>query len=114
MFTDDKRYLAMLGNPGSNPLELFWDTVDDLDQKLDKKLSIARAAIAAWEERVGPVSEGKTIVDGVPLPFKITAETPKDHFLKVVKSDREEATKKLTDADLDEVFKTVCLVCLHH
>ena len=33
-FSDDKRYLDMLGNPGSNPLELFWDVVDDLDQKL--------------------------------------------------------------------------------
>lgn len=108
LFSSDKRYLVMLGNPGSNPLELFWDSVDDLDQKLDKKISTAKAAIAAWEERVGPPSDGKTLVDGIPLPFKITSETTKEHFLKVVKSDREEAAQNLSAEDLDEIFKTVC------
>ncbi|EED77678.1 predicted protein, partial [Postia placenta Mad-698-R] len=29
-FSDDIRYLDMLGNHGSNPLELFWDLVDNL------------------------------------------------------------------------------------
>ena len=30
--------MNLLGNPGSNPLELFWDVVDALDQKLDQKV----------------------------------------------------------------------------
>lgn len=106
-FADDKRYLDMLGNPGSNPLELFWDLVDDLDQKLDRKIAVARAAIAAWEERVGPPSDGTAAVDGIPLPFKITPETSKEHFLRVVKSGQDGAVANLTDDDLDEIFGTV-------
>ena len=31
-FANDNRYLDMLGNPGSNPIELFWDIVDALEQ----------------------------------------------------------------------------------
>jgi pre-mRNA-processing factor 40 len=30
---DDVRYLGMLGNPGSNPLILFWDTIMSLDDE---------------------------------------------------------------------------------
>ncbi|KAF4594131.1 hypothetical protein EYR40_008934 [Pleurotus pulmonarius] len=37
-FKDDARYLDILGNPGSNPLELFWDAVDRLDAALDARI----------------------------------------------------------------------------
>jgi pre-mRNA-processing factor 40 len=30
----------MLGNPGSNPLELFWDVVDMFDQQLDTMINL--------------------------------------------------------------------------
>src|SRR6185312_5084515 len=30
----DERYLNMLGQPGSSPLELFWDVVEELDEIL--------------------------------------------------------------------------------
>ncbi|EJD47946.1 hypothetical protein AURDEDRAFT_102119 [Auricularia subglabra TFB-10046 SS5] len=43
-FEKDPRYDAMLGNPGSNPLELFWDVVDELDQVLDAKVDKAEEA----------------------------------------------------------------------
>ncbi|KZT56902.1 hypothetical protein CALCODRAFT_496911 [Calocera cornea HHB12733] len=35
LLAEDPRYLALLGNPGSTPLELFWDVVDDLAVQLD-------------------------------------------------------------------------------
>jgi len=35
----------MLGNPGSNPLEMFWDVVDELDQVLDIKIDHAEAVL---------------------------------------------------------------------
>lgn len=35
----------MLGNPGSNPLEMFWDVVDELDQALDIKIDHAEAIL---------------------------------------------------------------------
>ncbi|KAI0367020.1 hypothetical protein BV20DRAFT_1123833 [Pilatotrama ljubarskyi] len=44
-FANDNRYLDMLGNPGSNPIELFWDIVDALDQKLDAKIEVAMGAV---------------------------------------------------------------------
>ena len=52
LFRDDQRYLNMLGNPGSNPLELFWDAVDTLDQKLDAKLTVVEDAIKRHNERL--------------------------------------------------------------
>jgi pre-mRNA-processing factor 40 len=30
---DDVRYQDMLGQPGSTPLELFWDMVDELGER---------------------------------------------------------------------------------
>lgn len=41
----DERYLGLLGIPGSNPLELFWDIVDKLDQKLDAKVALVEGAL---------------------------------------------------------------------
>ncbi|CAJ0631667.1 6350_t:CDS:2 [Entrophospora sp. SA101] len=34
LITNDERYQNMLGQPGSNPLELFWDVVEELDKIL--------------------------------------------------------------------------------
>lgn len=49
--TIDKRYLNLLGNPGSNPLELFWDVVDGLDQKLDEKVELVDNALKSGSEK---------------------------------------------------------------
>jgi pre-mRNA-processing factor 40 len=43
--------LKLLGNPGSNPLELFWDVVDGLDQKLDAKVEEVQAALKRMSEK---------------------------------------------------------------
>ncbi|KAG9023122.1 hypothetical protein FRB95_013546, partial [Tulasnella sp. JGI-2019a] len=42
----DPRYLELLGKPGSNPLELFWDVIDALDQQLEAKESLIQKALA--------------------------------------------------------------------
>ena len=101
-FSNDKRYLDMLGNPGSNPLELFWDVVDDLDQKLDKKIDLVREAIRKWDEQAGE----NAVVDGIPNPFKFTPETTKEQYLKVVKTDRD-CAEKLAEEDHEEIYKAV-------
>ncbi|KAE9399919.1 hypothetical protein BT96DRAFT_957117 [Gymnopus androsaceus JB14] len=49
-FKDDDRYTNMLGNPGSNQLELFWDVVDALDQKLDAKIAVVTNALSNVKE----------------------------------------------------------------
>ncbi|CAG8702074.1 15777_t:CDS:2, partial [Acaulospora colombiana] len=38
LVASDERYLTLLGVPGSNPLELFWDAVDQLDLALEGKV----------------------------------------------------------------------------
>ncbi|KAH8107472.1 hypothetical protein DFH11DRAFT_1748020 [Phellopilus nigrolimitatus] len=50
-FGDDERYLGLLGIPGSNPLEPFWDVVDSLDQKLDAKVTVVEEAIRKSNEQ---------------------------------------------------------------
>lgn len=44
LFSSSAAYLDMLGTPGSNPLELFWDMVDELDQALDERVAIVESA----------------------------------------------------------------------
>ncbi|KAF9956423.1 hypothetical protein BGZ72_002801 [Mortierella alpina] len=40
LIKDDPRYSNMLGQPGSTPMELFWDMIEDLDERLyqDRKM----------------------------------------------------------------------------
>ena len=51
-FEKDPRYDAMLGNPGSNPLEMFWDVVDEMDQVLDEKVDKAEDAFQSTRDFV--------------------------------------------------------------
>ncbi|KAG8691763.1 hypothetical protein FRC11_010634, partial [Ceratobasidium sp. 423] len=47
MFAEDDRYLHLLGTPGSNPIELFWDVVDQFDQALEEKVARVNRAMDA-------------------------------------------------------------------
>lgn len=126
-FKDDSRYLEILGNPGSNPLELFWDVVDGLDQKLDAKIEIVDAAIKKHNDLLAPVDKDKAAIKeekdtemaedkakaktkgetdlNAPNSFRVTPGTTKEEFLSVVKSDEE--VGKMRSEDLEEVFRTV-------
>jgi pre-mRNA-processing factor 40 len=119
LFRHDDRYLNMLGNPGSNPLELFWDAVDGLDQKLDAKILVVDDAIKRFNAKHHPdeakeePSDDKMKTDDETL-FTITAETTWDEFVNVIREDGE-AAKGLSQEDLQLVFKTVrylsCTAC---
>jgi pre-mRNA-processing factor 40 len=117
LFRYDDRYLNMLGNPGSNPLELFWDAVDALDQKLDAKIVLVEDAIKRFNAEHHPAeaneepSDDKMKTDDETL-FTITAETTWDEFVNVIREDGE-AVKSLSQEDLQLVFKTVRVFCLH-
>ena len=96
----------MLGNPGSNPIELFWDAVDALDQKLDEKIAIADSAIkrhndaldVKMEEDVDATAENEAAKGQ--KPFEVGPETTEEEFLSIVKADSDESVKTLTDEDL--------------
>ena len=109
-FANDNRYLDMLGNPGSNPIELFWDIVDALDQKLDAKIAIAEAAIKrqneALEAKMKEDSDSAQ-AEGAQKPFELGPDTTTQEFVSIVKADGDESVKTLTDEDLLEIYHSV-------
>jgi pre-mRNA-processing factor 40 len=104
LFSGDERYLSMLGNPGSNPLELFWDLVDNLDQKLDEKIAVVEETILAHNTRLsanGGPSDGTKA-------FAVGPTTTEEEFMMVVKEYLKDGENTLGDGDLHSVFETVC------
>ncbi|KJA28179.1 hypothetical protein HYPSUDRAFT_34557 [Hypholoma sublateritium FD-334 SS-4] len=107
-FRDDARYLAMLGNPGSNPLELFWDAADALDQQLDAKVRVVEDVIRWHNERVEARKDGADeAMDDGPALFAVGAETTWAEFAAVVNVGADSSVKALSDDDLRLVFKTL-------
>jgi hypothetical protein len=103
-FAQDPRYTGLLGRPGSNPLELFWDVADGLDVALDRKLSVVETALAAHNAAQPPVPAGAEEGEA-PRGFSVGAETKMEEFMAVVKDDPE--VKKMKSKDLEHVFMTV-------
>ena len=111
LFSNDDRYLSMLGNPGSNPLELFWDCVDGLDQKLDAKLSLVNDVVHSHNAKLHPKSgdkdeDMKVGSDGVKA-FAVGPETTEEQFLGIVKNAGDSALTDMSSDDLHEVFLNV-------
>jgi pre-mRNA-processing factor 40 len=105
----------MLGNPGSNPLELFWDLVDAFDQKLDKKIVIVEDAIKRYNEGHTKQNEdgdsrGDVKMNGGHRIFSITPQTTWQVFCGVIDSELDPASSSMTEEDLRMVYKTVCLI----
>lgn len=101
----------MLGNPGSNPLELFWDLVDNLDQKLDAKIAVVEAAIKKHNDELpsAPAPEGQEAKEeqegAASKAFKVMPETTKEELLSVVKDDP--SVKAFSEEEIDEIHRTV-------
>ncbi|KAJ3745426.1 hypothetical protein DFH05DRAFT_1487929 [Lentinula detonsa] len=108
-FKDDDRYIDMLGNPGSNQIELFWDVVDALDQKLDAKIAIITNAIAKTDGTAKAVNSEGNEENGVPESpgFSVTPTTTEEEFLDAVKGTQDPAVKSMTDEELHLVFGTL-------
>jgi pre-mRNA-processing factor 40 len=102
-FSSDTRYLDMLGKPGSNPIELFWDVVDDLDQKLDAKIATVDAAIKRYNSKRSSDAEGSS------QPWSVQPGTTEVEFLKVVQENGDEESASLSADDLKQIFTTVFL-----
>ncbi|KAG9223804.1 hypothetical protein CCMSSC00406_0004855 [Pleurotus cornucopiae] len=98
LFRDDARYAALLGSPGSNPLELFWDAVDRLDQALDARMGVVEGVVGAYLARGGggeqqqadDAKEGKQEGEGKDGEVKeeakpfVTPDTTEEEFRRVV------------------------------
>ncbi|KAG5652053.1 hypothetical protein H0H81_006473 [Sphagnurus paluster] len=107
LFAEDERYLSMLGNPGSNPLELFWDAVDVLDQELDRKIAALSAAISP--PKPGKDGDVKMEDPDNEMGFSVSAETTQKEFFTMV---QESKVESLTDDDVLEIYTTLHNVAL--
>ncbi|KAF7770901.1 hypothetical protein Agabi119p4_6875 [Agaricus bisporus var. burnettii] len=118
IFKDDDRYLNMLGNPGSNPLELFWDAVDTLDQKLHAKIVVVEEALRQWSppgseaEKSKPEGDGDVKMGDTESGFVVSVDTKEEEFLKVVDAHATESSKQLSENDLHAVFNALKDVAL--
>lgn len=101
-FREDPRYLDILGNPGSNPLELFWDAVDTLDQQLDEKVGIVENIIVRHNAKIAESKDE--------APFSVAPETTWEQFVGVVNADADAQVKALDNRELRVVFTTVSFV----
>jgi pre-mRNA-processing factor 40 len=106
-FASDQRYLNLLGKPGSNPLELFWDAVDALDQKLEAKIAIAEECARRGDDpNVMDVVKGDNEKE---LPSVVSVQTTFEEFKARVRRDPD-SVGKLREDDLREVYDTVCCI----
>ncbi|KAI9728650.1 MAG: hypothetical protein M1828_002756 [Chrysothrix sp. TS-e1954] len=84
LIEDDPRYTAMLGQPGSTPIDLFWDIVEEEERALRSK----------QVEVLDAVDDKR---------FEITTETALEEFLSVVRTDRR--TSSMSDYELTLIFQ---------
>lgn len=116
LFKEDDRYLNMLGNPGSNPLELFWDAVDAFDQKLEAKIAAVQDILRQWSPPGSEPDKATVEADGdVKMAeagggFVVGVDTKEEDYMKVVKAGATDAVGQLSGEDLREVFNAVCLL----
>lgn len=57
LIEEDERYLNLLGMPGSSPLDLFWDVVDDLDQEAEEKVKVVEDILNDLQKTVTESTE---------------------------------------------------------
>ncbi|KAF9425218.1 PRP40 pre-mRNA processing factor 40 [Podila epigama] len=92
LIKDDPRYQDVLGQPGSNPMELFWDLIEDLDERLyqDRKL----------------VQDVLKNID-----YEIVPETTFEQFEEMMK--KHEKTSTLVSEDLVLIFEQLLAKAVH-
>ncbi|KAL4976774.1 hypothetical protein BDW66DRAFT_166255 [Aspergillus desertorum] len=83
---EDPRYLGILGNSGSSPLDLFWDVVEEEERSLR-----------------GPRNDVLDVLDD--NRFDVTSKTTFEEFNSVVSSDRR--TAKIDPEILQVIFQRI-------
>lgn len=89
-------------------MELFWDVVDVLDQKLDEKVAIVEDVIKRHNAKLTESKpDGKEQMDVTETPFAVTAESTWNQFFDIVNGEADASMKALSEEELQLVFKTV-------
>ncbi|TFK26219.1 hypothetical protein FA15DRAFT_667713 [Coprinopsis marcescibilis] len=107
LFRDDERYLHILGNPGSNPLELFWDVVDGLDQMLDKKISVIEDVLKKYKGEGNQSPEQGEETTAEKRGYIVKPETTWEEFSAIVNENATDPVRDMPDADRKLIFKTL-------
>lgn len=63
LLKNDERYLNMLGQPGSTPLDLFWDTMEEVERDIRMKRNFVMDILAVSPLPVKPQAEA-TLMTG--------------------------------------------------
>lgn len=93
LFQNDDRYQNLLGQGGSTPLELFWDVVDELDQKVEEHCRIIEGALA--EKRM-----------------TVTKDTTPEQFDEMLQVESiATRARAIKDEDRKLVYQMVCHKC---
>ncbi|KAH8914938.1 hypothetical protein BT69DRAFT_1325770 [Atractiella rhizophila] len=121
---EDIRYENMLGNPGSTPLELFFDAVDECDAIVEKNQSIVEGIFAEMDHGAGASKEGGEgmEVDGEEKKadgegdtqkkgFQVREETTWEDFFSVLGQD--DRIKSMSESDLRDVYTNMHEEAVH-
>lgn len=90
LFSSSAAYLDMLGTPGSNPLELFWDVVDELDQGLDERIVVVENVLKHKQ-------------------FNVSVETREQEFMELLEdaAGEDQEVRRLSVAERREAWEAV-------
>ena len=86
VIAEDERYLKMLGQPGSSPLDLFWDMVDEMDLQFEDELRQIEDVLADKKFVITEAVEYEQFEEtlkGAPNVDKMDFATKKAAFEKV-------------------------------
>lgn len=105
MIENDDRYKAMLGQPGSTPMDLFWDVVEEEERALRGTrndvldvIDVSDGAASSWTQYANAVQDKR---------FEVTLKTTFPEFEAVVRSDRR--TANIEGYALQLIFERVSL-----
>lgn len=85
---EDPRYVNMLGQAGSSPLELFWDTLEEEERALRGRKN---AAYDVLEVRRLHIAIDHLLTIYQDKQYEVTTKTPFDEFVEVMRTDRRTA-----------------------
>lgn len=102
---DDERYLNMLGLPGSSPLELFWDIIDDFQVEVEEKQRLVEELLNEKGKKVCENTGVEEFLSWLPddlEPYKLDSPALKkifqilhDSAVRTAKEEKRRAEKRL-------------------
>ncbi|KAF9989784.1 hypothetical protein BGZ75_004961 [Mortierella antarctica] len=81
LIKDDPRYSNMLGQPGSTPMELFWDMIEDLDERLYQDRKMVQDLLKTADFEILPETTLEEFTEALSKQDKASGISPDDRKL---------------------------------